>query len=399
MIARVGRYLSGRVSRRLFLLFVLSAFVPLAALAALSFLQTRDMLLQQGEQRLAATAKSFGMALFERLLLLSDLAAASVAPHAPAPAAGSLARHSFRSLARLQPDGSVVTIFGEPRPQLVGDDARQRLGEGRSVLLLAPAREGFDLLLAVPATVGGEGVALAELVPETFWQPEMLPAATDFCVIDEDTRAVLFCSSPMPESTLRTAATPLASQAASRVLRWTRDSETYLGVSWSQFMRPAFGTADWVIVASQPETFLLARLIDFQRVYVPVVILALLLVSWLTIRHSRTIVAPVARLAERARAISRNDFSGRVEMDRHDEFGELATAFNQMSSKLGRQFAALTALSEIDRSSSPRWTRCRWCARWSSVWARCVPADFIGVTLFDTENPDHAHTYFRDMRG
>ena len=265
MIARVGRYLSGRVGRRLFLLFVLSAFVPLAALAVLSFLQTRDMLLQQGEQRLAATAKGFGMALFERLLLLSDLAASSVAPNAPAPGEASLARHSFRSLARLQPDGSVATVFGKPRPELVGDDARQRLGEGRSVLLLAPAQRGFDLLLAVPATVGGEAVALAELVPETFWQTEMLPAATDFCVVDEDTRAILFCSSAMPESALRTAATPSESASALRVLRWTRDSETYLSLSWPQFMRPAFGTADWVIIASQPEGFLLARLIRSEE--------------------------------------------------------------------------------------------------------------------------------------
>ena len=44
--------------------------MPLAALAVLSYVQLRkSLLLQQGEQRLAATAKGYGMALFERLLL------------------------------------------------------------------------------------------------------------------------------------------------------------------------------------------------------------------------------------------------------------------------------------------------------------------------------------------
>ncbi len=397
MIARVRRYLSRRVGRRLFLLFVLSAFVPLAALAMLSFLQTRDMLLQQGEQRLAATAKGFGMSLFERLLLLSDLAAASVAPNAPAPGEGSLARSSFKSLARLQPDGTAATIFGKPRPGVVDERARVRLREGRSVLLLAPSNRGLDLLLAVPATVGGETAALAELVPETFWQPDMLPAATDFCVVDEDTRAIVFCSSAMPENALRTAATPSVSESALRVHRWAHESETYLSVSWPQFMRPAFGTADWVIIASQPESLLLARLIDFQRLYIPVVILALLLVTWLTIRHSRTIVAPVAQLAARARAIARNDFSGRVDMDRQDEFGELATAFNQMSSKLGRQFAALTALAEIDQLILSTLDTVQVVRTVVERMGEVVPADFIGVMLFDTESPDHAHAYFRDM--
>jgi hypothetical protein len=36
MIQRLRRYVAGRVRRRLFLLFVLSAFVPLAAIATLS---------------------------------------------------------------------------------------------------------------------------------------------------------------------------------------------------------------------------------------------------------------------------------------------------------------------------------------------------------------------------
>ena len=68
MIVRIRRFLEARVGRRLFFLFVLSAFVPLAALAALSYVQLRDILLEQGQQRLAATAKGFGTALFERLL-------------------------------------------------------------------------------------------------------------------------------------------------------------------------------------------------------------------------------------------------------------------------------------------------------------------------------------------
>ena len=63
-----------RLSRSLFVLFVLSALLPLALLAILSLTQVRTLLLQQGDQRLASTAKAYGMGVFERLLLATDIA-------------------------------------------------------------------------------------------------------------------------------------------------------------------------------------------------------------------------------------------------------------------------------------------------------------------------------------
>ena len=67
MIGPLGRFVRTRVSRRLFVLFVLSAFLPLALIAILSLTQVRSLLLEQGDQRLAAHAKTYGMTLFERL--------------------------------------------------------------------------------------------------------------------------------------------------------------------------------------------------------------------------------------------------------------------------------------------------------------------------------------------
>jgi hypothetical protein len=68
-----------RVAQRLFVLFVLSAFLPLAAIGVLSFVQVKGTLLQQGELRLAALAKTYGMTLFERMTLAADIGAATAA--------------------------------------------------------------------------------------------------------------------------------------------------------------------------------------------------------------------------------------------------------------------------------------------------------------------------------
>ena len=52
MIAGPGAVLNNRVARRLFVFFILAAFLPLAIIAALSFTQVRDLLLQHGDQRI-----------------------------------------------------------------------------------------------------------------------------------------------------------------------------------------------------------------------------------------------------------------------------------------------------------------------------------------------------------
>ncbi|UCH52219.1 MAG: hypothetical protein JSW09_06125, partial [Pseudomonadota bacterium] len=56
-------FLRSKVGRRVFLLFVASALVPLAVLAALSIGQVQRVLLELGDRELAGTAKSYGMAL------------------------------------------------------------------------------------------------------------------------------------------------------------------------------------------------------------------------------------------------------------------------------------------------------------------------------------------------
>ena len=99
MMNRLRRYIGARIARRFFVVFITCAFVPLLVLSALSLVQVRGLLSQQGEQRLASTAKSYGMAVFERLLVAGDVA---IAAGGGAQNAGEaiLETRTFRSLAQ-----------------------------------------------------------------------------------------------------------------------------------------------------------------------------------------------------------------------------------------------------------------------------------------------------------
>jgi len=393
-MTRPPRAQAGHIARRLFLLFVLSAFVPLALIAALSLGEVRSLLLQQGEQRLAATAKAYGMMIYERLLVASDVALSAAA----AGSAGSLpgeavARRTFGWIAVMDPAGTVRSIAGTPATVPLAAEVHARLAARKSTAIIVRDGTRARIVLAV-ADPGRGRVVLAELDPDYLWgTDDEVPTSTDFCVVEDASAARLHCPTPVADAMLASMLGPRSSTLATAV--WKREGERWRAIAWPQFMRATFGTADWVVVASQPEHYQLARAVAFARLYIPVVALALLLVAWLTARQAGSIVRPLGRLAERVRGMAKNDFKSRVELGGEDEFGELAAAFDNMSHKLGRQFASLSALSEIDRLILSTVDTTQVVRTVLERLAVAVPADVLGALLLDQDDATQARAHYR----
>ena len=72
-------------------------------------------------------------------------------------------------------------------------------------------------------------------------------------------------------------------------------------------------------------------------------LLALLLAGWATARVTR----PVKLLAAGAGEVARGNWEARVEIDSHDEIGELARAFNQMTGELSEQRSRLVQAERV----------------------------------------------------
>ena len=70
---RVGeKFIRGTVAKRIFFLFIVAAFLPALALAALSFSQVRDVLLEQSRDRLAHITRTYALSVYERMLLADN---------------------------------------------------------------------------------------------------------------------------------------------------------------------------------------------------------------------------------------------------------------------------------------------------------------------------------------
>jgi diguanylate cyclase (GGDEF)-like protein len=188
------------------------------------------------------------------------------------------------------------------------------------------------------------------------------------------------------------------SQYAFKSFGWTADGKAERSVVWAGFMGAEFGTGDWHYVLTQPAAYRLELASELDNFFLPVALLALLVAALLSLRQIRAILVPVDQLARGARRVAQRDFTARVDVRRNDEFGELGQAFNTMSERLGRQFAVLAALAEVDRMilSTPETEQVIRLV--IERVASLLSADCAGVTLLDRDNADLARTYVLPAR-
>ena len=326
-----------RVSRRMVGLFVACAVLPVAAALFTGYGQVHEALVWQRVIMLRDAAASYGAALVDRLN-----AADAVARSGAFEEAGY-----FRAGVVLEPGGGRTVLFGDTshlpgRRELAGLD--KRLASGASGLAVARQADGSTALWLVRDR-GARRHAL-ELDPKYLWAVDELSYLTEVCVLGPDA-VPMTCTRPLPDAALAALRSRIGQQPHGDIA-WTSESTRYLSGFNEIFLLGRFGAGSWTIVASQPEWHVLAPVKAVGGLVVPVLLLALLGAALVGVVQVRRTLAPLQPLTDAAGRIGAGDFSTRVPVERNDEFGALAGAFNSMSSRLGRQFNSLTAHAEID---------------------------------------------------
>ncbi|HVQ62349.1 MAG TPA: EAL domain-containing protein, partial [Burkholderiales bacterium] len=382
-----------RVARQVFLLFILSAFLPFAVIAALSYVQIRQLHIQSGQQRLAVASKQYGMGVYERLLSAAEIARNAAEFPDRSSRFRKLAQSRFRALGFVDAKGGVRSLLGSiEAPGVLDAAASERLAQDKPLVLITPKEGAARIRLLLRSDASGD-LLIGDVDPEYLWgDVDQLPAATEVCVIAETLRSVLHCSAPMPQHMLVSIRNS-PSEYTFKSFGWTTEGIAQQSVVWAEFMGGEFGTGDWLIVMSQPESYRARVASELDDFFLPVALLALLIAVLLSLRQIRSILVPVEQLAGGARRVAQRDFSARVDVRTDDEFGELARAFNTMSEGLGRQFAVLGALAEIDRLILSTLDTEQVVRLIIERVGGVLSADCVSVTLLDPDNPDLARTY------
>lgn len=391
----------GGVARRIFALFALSAFLPMVVMAALTFSQVRSIIAEQTHARMASASKDFAMSVHQRLdLVQGSLARTALAIRNDGSMPNGLVLDSLKkmytALSVIGADAQSTPLIGKALtwPEL-GELQRAHLAKGESVLIVrpepgAPAR--IQLLHMIDAGQTGNRGLIAELDQTHVWGGEEdFSYATGVCMFS-NSGIMLFCSQPGLQAE--------SAMLKRRISNPSTDPQVQIGEEpwvmgqWQLFLKAKFYEPYWTTVALQPMAIALLPVERFSRIFIGVIVLALLLASLLSVSQIRRTMGPLEKLINGTRRVAEGNFNQRVEVASHDEFGELSASFNDMAGRLGSQLDTLRVLSNIDRVIL---TDLNIEPVFKIVLARVrklTSADFAGIVVLKKPAADEARIYF-----
>ena len=354
-------FLRTRVARRVLLLFLLCALLPLTAMAVYSYFRVSQQLHEQARERVVQAARNTAQALMERLEFIDrDLKAFldGREPYGDAATSGRAVRQTrpVRGVVR-QASGSSETLYGVTfEPPDLEPAQLEHLQKGYPLLVTAAQSGGAAVYMGRVSAPGesGSDVIWAEVSPAYVAvageDAAGLPYDMNLCLLGRD-YSPIYCSRPLAPTTIQTWRVGGSGDVPDR-FDWRDDNGRYVaGAKEIPLAAQSYGVSSpgWTLVLSEERATVLEPMTEFRDRFPWIIFLTILVVAALAniqIRHS---MDPLEKLREGTRRIAQQDFGSRVEVASRDEFQDLAESFNAMARRLGRQFNALTTINEIDR--------------------------------------------------
>ncbi|MBE9165135.1 PAS domain S-box protein [Tychonema sp. LEGE 06208] len=99
---------------------------------------------------------------------------------------------------------------------------------------------------------------------------------------------------------------------------------------------------DWLIVVVVPESDFMEQINANTRTTVVLSVAALIVATILGIFTAKWVVQPILKLNAAAKALAKNEWDTKLALNREDEVGELAAAFNSMAEQLQHSFTSIS---------------------------------------------------------
>jgi putative nucleotidyltransferase with HDIG domain len=378
-------FLSSKVARRFFFLFVSCALLPITLLAAVAFFQVSQQLRSESERQLAQASKAQGMAIYERLAMLdAEMQVLSFqSRERKSLMFDDALKVHFLGMTMVNHDGEPIAEWGDP-PKLSTFTPKEKLHleSGKALIGVHPCSNQFGSCVAmIRLTDPGRlatGMLAGEISLDYLWDAQKLPPGLEFCAL-APSRAVLFCTDP--GTTLSGSYLPRPSHASGS-FQWTNRETPYDAAYWSLLLKPAFLIDSWTIVLSQKRDDVLAPMRHFRNTFPLIILLALWIVMLFSLMQIRRTLVPLEKLQEGTRQIGAQHFESRVDVRSGDEFEALAVSFNSMASQLGRQFHVLKTINDIDQAIFASLSREGILDATLDHMPDLLPCDCFAITLF-----------------
>jgi putative nucleotidyltransferase with HDIG domain len=396
-------FLHSKLARHIFLLFVLSALIPMSVLAVVSLRNVTAQLQEQSRRQLHQVSRDEAMAIYGRLSFLEaemKLVGSNIrdisgkTPDIYFAGSNGLSSNlvsRFKGLELVTPDGKHKTLFGEHEPGIVFTAKEQEILDlGKNVLSTIECNQPHPCIVMSRELDAGHpaaGILAAGIRDSYLWDVEKLHQDIGLCVLEPSGRS-LFCSAESPSTFPAQVA-----RSYSGEFEWNLKGREFLANYWNLPLDNSFSVTHWTIVSSEAKSEVLAPLARFRTSFLLVFLLALWVVVLLSLIQIRRNLVPLGKLKEGTRGISLGDFQTRVEVNSGDEFGELAESFNWMASRIEKQLSSLKVINEIDRAILSAWDIEKIVDVISDRLGDLIPHDLVSVSLFEAAGSLTAVTY------
>lgn len=399
------------VARRIFMLFIICAFLPVCALSVISLMEVSSTIKAERLEQLRHAGKNAGMTIVEVLdlfemelrniaLTVTDASVRDSMELRTDGASGNDKR--FKAFTIVSTKGGPRTLAGKPWPGPILTPGNLRhLTDGNALLFMDFAKEGSRLFMAVPMKrrqAKGD-LLIGQINTDYLWTfvNHTVPQGTELCIIDSEGRT-LFNSSPSEPRFISRILTELGVSSTGN-LEWRNKGDRFLVNYWTVFLPPQYHTNSWTVIVSRNRDDAFQTLQLFGRTFMLVMALSMLVVVCLSSIQIRRSMIPLSTLRRGAQQLSEGNLATRFKLDSGDEFEELAETFNIMANHLQVQFSALEEtgrISEVIFSAHDQASifRAALSSRGTAVSCRAM-----SISLTDPHDTHTAVTYLGNTSG
>jgi len=324
------------VARRISLLFLIAAAIPVAVLTALFYGIVSEISQEQWLQKQVETSQVYAMKVFERLTLAESTIKRLGVEGNGTPQADDL---FFLSLMVMTPDGTVLRHSGMPIsssmrfefPQVVKTSTPLRKA-GLHFFSQPDNRDTSAIALSIPypADKHPDAILFGVLNPNFLWgDRENASLKENICVFG-GIGVRLYCVFPegSPENL-----DMAVSQGAG---------------TWELFLNGKFHASSWFISSQPRDASPSSQWSRFIESYMQVSALIVLMVALLSLIQIRRTIGPLHLLIAGTRKIAQGDFSA-IDVNANNEFRELTNAVNDMSARISYQINTMREQEELLR--------------------------------------------------
>lgn len=352
-------FLTSKVARRIFTLFIFCALLPLLMITGISYISVKTQLDQQTKEKINQTSRFKGLEIYQRLLSLeiqlrmiaSELKEQTLPVDLKMLSTQEESDRFFKGIIVLKGDHKETIVNNIDKPPHFSSSERKHLESKRSLLSIqnqSDASIKIFLSQSLQSRRFGKEILIAEINTAYLWglnKDSILSEDMEIFIINRK-RTIMASSLDNPVLNQKYHD---AFQSAASIGNFEIDlgNKTYLAGHWSLFLKHRFFTSSWVIIVSAPKAKVMEPVAKYKKIFLLLLLLTFWIVAYLSVSLIRKSLVPIETLREGTQRIAEGEFGYTLQIDSNDEFETLGQSFNEMSLKLQKSQEMLVQAAKM----------------------------------------------------